>query len=64
MSVGKPYQMSSYGENTALRLLSESSLNFTKVANRQLCRIYPAGHRVSSSNYSPIPMWNVGCQLG
>lgn len=30
----------------------------------KLSRIYPAGSRTDSSNYSPVPMWNVGCQIG
>lgn len=30
----------------------------------KLSRIYPAGSRTDSSNYNPVPMWNVGCQIG
>uniref|UniRef100_A0A3Q0ST27 Phosphoinositide phospholipase C n=1 Tax=Amphilophus citrinellus TaxID=61819 RepID=A0A3Q0ST27_AMPCI len=29
----------------------------------KLSRIYPAGSRTDSSNYNPVPMWNVGCQI-
>uniref|UniRef100_A0AAQ5ZWT2 Phosphoinositide phospholipase C n=1 Tax=Amphiprion ocellaris TaxID=80972 RepID=A0AAQ5ZWT2_AMPOC len=29
----------------------------------KLSRIYPAGSRTNSSNYNPVPMWNVGCQI-
>lgn len=29
-----------------------------------LSRIYPAGWRTDSSNYSPVEMWNGGCQIG
>lgn len=29
-----------------------------------LSRIYPAGWRTDSSNYSPMEMWNGGCQIG
>uniref|UniRef100_A0AAQ4P7M5 Phosphoinositide phospholipase C n=1 Tax=Gasterosteus aculeatus aculeatus TaxID=481459 RepID=A0AAQ4P7M5_GASAC len=30
---------------------------------RQMSRIYPKGTRMDSSNYSPRPFWNVGCQM-
>lgn len=30
----------------------------------KLSRIYPAGSRTDSSNYSPVPLWNAGCQIG
>lgn len=30
---------------------------------RQMSRIYPKGTRMDSSNYSPQPFWNVGCQM-
>lgn len=31
---------------------------------RHLSRIYPAGWRTDSSNYNPVDLWNVGCQIG
>lgn len=30
---------------------------------RHMSRIYPAGVRVDSSNYNPVPTWSTGCQL-
>lgn len=30
----------------------------------KLSRIYPSGLRADSSNYNPVPLWNVGCQIG
>ena len=30
---------------------------------RQLVRTYPAGSRIDSSNYDPIPMWNAGIHM-
>jgi len=30
---------------------------------RQLVRTYPAGSRIDSSNYNPIPMWNAGIHM-
>ena len=28
-----------------------------------MSRIYPKGTRMDSSNYSPQPFWNAGCQM-
>lgn len=28
-----------------------------------LSRVYPKGQRIDSSNYNPVPFWNVGCQM-
>lgn len=61
---GKVFEMSSYSERKALKLIDEEPADFVKHSNIQLCRIYPAGTRTDSSNYSPVDMWNVGCQLG
>lgn len=36
---------------------------FLRYNKRQMSRIYPKGTRVDSSNYSPQPFWNVGCQM-
>ncbi|XP_067931540.1 1-phosphatidylinositol 4,5-bisphosphate phosphodiesterase delta-1-like [Watersipora subatra] len=60
---GKPYEMSSYSEKKALKLIDEEPGEFVNHTNIQLCRIYPAGTRTDSSNYNPVDMWNVGCQL-
>ena len=30
---------------------------------RQFVRTYPAGTRIDSSNYDPIPLWNHGVQM-
>ena len=43
--VGKPYEMSSYSEKKALKLIDDEPADFVKHANLQLCRIYPAGTR-------------------
>ncbi|CAK9022411.1 1-phosphatidylinositol 4 [Durusdinium trenchii] len=32
-------------------------------AKSHLIRVYPAGSRISSSNYDPVPAWNAGCQI-
>ena len=55
--------MSSFSEGKATRLISESTEDFIRHTERQLVRIYPAGSRTGSSNYNPVPFWNVGCQI-
>ncbi|XP_025769084.1 1-phosphatidylinositol 4,5-bisphosphate phosphodiesterase delta-1 isoform X2 [Puma concolor] len=57
------YEMVSFSENRALRLLQESGNSFVRHNVTHLSRIYPAGWRTDSSNYSPVEMWNGGCQI-
>ncbi|XP_055457605.1 1-phosphatidylinositol 4,5-bisphosphate phosphodiesterase delta-1 isoform X1 [Psammomys obesus] len=57
------YEMVSFSENRALRLLQESGNSFVRHNVDHLSRIYPAGRRTDSSNYSPVEMWNGGCQI-
>ncbi|XP_036595446.1 1-phosphatidylinositol 4,5-bisphosphate phosphodiesterase delta-1 isoform X4 [Trichosurus vulpecula] len=57
------YEMSSFTENRALKLAQESGNTFIRHNIKHLSRIYPAGWRTDSSNYSPVDMWNVGCQI-
>ena len=61
---GKPYHMSSFGESTAMKLSKDNSVRYVQYNRRQISRTYPAGGRVNSSNYDPVPMWNAGCQIG
>ncbi|KAG8443531.1 hypothetical protein GDO86_012076, partial [Hymenochirus boettgeri] len=56
-------EMSSLVEGKAQKLGQESGVKFIKHNTRQLIRIYPDGIRTDSSNYSPVQMWNVGCQI-
>ena len=57
--------MSSFGENKALKLMEkDGGRQYVRHNARQLSRIYPAGTRIDSSNYDPIPMWMAGCQVG
>uniref|UniRef100_A0A6J0URU8 Phosphoinositide phospholipase C n=1 Tax=Pogona vitticeps TaxID=103695 RepID=A0A6J0URU8_9SAUR len=56
-------EMSSFSESKALKLAQESGTDFIHHNIRQLSRIYPAGWRTDSSNYNPVDMWNVGCQI-
>lgn len=41
-----------------------SGNSFVRHNVNHLSRIYPAGRRTDSSNYSPVEMWNGGCQIG
>lgn len=41
-----------------------SATEFIQHNMDKLSRIYPAGTRTDSSNYSPVTMWNAGCQIG
>jgi len=56
--------MVSLAEKRAFKLAREEALSLIRFTERQLCRIYPSGARVDSSNYDPVTMWNVGCQMG
>ncbi|XP_048367317.1 LOW QUALITY PROTEIN: 1-phosphatidylinositol 4,5-bisphosphate phosphodiesterase delta-1 [Sphaerodactylus townsendi] len=56
-------EMSSFTEGKALKLAQESGTSFIHHNIKQLSRIYPAGWRTDSSNYNPVDMWNVGCQI-
>ncbi|XP_068199825.1 1-phosphatidylinositol 4,5-bisphosphate phosphodiesterase delta-1a isoform X1 [Antennarius striatus] len=57
------YEMSSFKESKAFNLADTSATAFIHHNTDKLSRIYPAGSRTDSSNYNPVPMWNVGCQI-
>ncbi|XP_015260383.1 PREDICTED: 1-phosphatidylinositol 4,5-bisphosphate phosphodiesterase delta-1-like isoform X1 [Cyprinodon variegatus] len=57
------YEMSSFKESKAFSLADNSGTAFIHHNMDKLSRIYPAGSRTDSSNYNPVPMWNVGCQI-
>lgn len=57
------YEMSSFKESKAFQLAETSATGFIHHNMDKLSRIYPAGSRTDSSNYNPVPMWNVGCQI-
>jgi hypothetical protein len=61
---GKCYQMSSFCESKAEKLIESNAKDFVAYNSQHLSRIYPSGTRTGSSNYKPIPFWNVGCQMG
>ena len=58
--------MSSFPETKAERFMFsslENSQMFLWYHEVQLSRTYPKAQRVDSSNYNPLPMWNVGSQM-
>ncbi|XP_035491716.1 1-phosphatidylinositol 4,5-bisphosphate phosphodiesterase delta-1b isoform X3 [Scophthalmus maximus] len=57
------YEMSSFKEGKAMKLAEESANAYIRHNVDKLSRIYPAGSRTNSSNYSPVPLWNAGCQI-
>lgn len=59
----KPYEMSSFSESKARKLIKEAGADFIQHNRRHLSRVYPSGLRTDSSNYCPHDMWNVGCQI-
>ena len=54
---------SSIGENKVLKIADHDPQGLNKLTQKLFVRTYPAGTRTDSSNYNPIPMWNVGCQV-
>ncbi|ELU11919.1 hypothetical protein CAPTEDRAFT_102886, partial [Capitella teleta] len=59
----KHYEMSSFAEKRAMKFCKEDHQKFIRYNKRQMSRIYPAGGRIDSSNYDPVPLWCVGSQL-
>jgi len=58
--------MSSFPETKAERLMcgpTGDAALFLKYHRLQFSRIYPKAQRVSSDNYSPVPMWGCGSQM-
>jgi len=55
--------MASFVETESEHLANTKTNDYVKYNITNLCRIYPRGLRTDSSNYNPIPHWNVGSQL-
>ncbi|XP_029460968.1 1-phosphatidylinositol 4,5-bisphosphate phosphodiesterase delta-4 [Rhinatrema bivittatum] len=62
-SQAKVYEMSSFTEYKAKKLLKDLGTEYVCHNTCQLSRIYPGGLRTDSSNFNPQEMWNVGCQI-
>uniref|UniRef100_A0A673HDT2 Phosphoinositide phospholipase C n=1 Tax=Sinocyclocheilus rhinocerous TaxID=307959 RepID=A0A673HDT2_9TELE len=59
----KPNEMSSFSESKARKYSKEAGSDFVLHNTRQLTRVYPSGMRTDSSNYCPVDIWNMGCQI-
>ncbi|CAF0805053.1 unnamed protein product [Rotaria sordida] len=59
----RSYEISSFSEEKAYNLIREQAKEFLAYNQRQLCRIYPRGTRLDSSNYNPYIYWPIGCQM-
>ncbi|XP_023385542.1 1-phosphatidylinositol 4,5-bisphosphate phosphodiesterase delta-4 [Pteropus vampyrus] len=57
------YELSSFSEAKAKRLIKEAGNEFVQHNAWQLSRVYPSGLRTDSSNYNPLELWNAGCQM-
>jgi hypothetical protein len=59
----KPWEMTSFAEGKMLRIAKAQPKDMIRYNLDHLSRIYPAGTRFASSNYSPHYAWAMGCQL-
>eukprot|EP00591_Stephanopyxis_turris_P010094 CAMPEP_0195510440 /NCGR_PEP_ID=MMETSP0794_2-20130614/3081_1 /TAXON_ID=515487 /ORGANISM="Stephanopyxis turris, Strain CCMP 815" /LENGTH=398 /DNA_ID=CAMNT_0040637859 /DNA_START=180 /DNA_END=1376 /DNA_ORIENTATION=- len=64
-SISNPtYIMHSFSESQINRIFRQQQSESCIIYNKNhLSRTYPAGARVSSSNYNPVLAWSMGCQL-
>ncbi|KAL7990934.1 hypothetical protein Chor_014364, partial [Crotalus horridus] len=53
----------SFSETRAHQVIQQKAEQFILYNQQQLTRIYPSAYRIDSSNFNPVPYWNVGCQL-
>lgn len=56
-------RMASYSEGATAKFMRSKAALFVAHNAKFLSRIYPAGRRVDSSNYDPMPSWLLGAQL-
>ncbi|NXH35159.1 PLCH1 phosphodiesterase, partial [Myiagra hebetior] len=49
--------------HSAHQAVQQKAEQFMLYNQRQLTRVYPSAYRIDSSNFNPVPYWNVGCQL-
>lgn len=58
------YEMSSFPETKAEKqFLQQNTMLFLSYHRNQISRVYPKGQRLDSSNFNPVPFWNVGSQM-
>ncbi|KAI1297248.1 1-phosphatidylinositol 4,5-bisphosphate phosphodiesterase gamma-1 [Halotydeus destructor] len=62
--IGNFTEMSSFPEVKIQKWVhSDECKLLMKYHRLQLSRIYPRGSRIDSSNYDPVPFWNLGVQM-
>lgn len=58
------YEMSSFSETKADKYFNQQYPQIClKYHRNQISRVYPKGQRLDSSNFNPVPFWNVGSQM-
>lgn len=58
------HEMSSFSETKAEKqFLQLNTTLFLSYHRNHISRVYPKGQRIDSSNFNPIPFWNVGSQM-
>ena len=62
--IGMYNEMSSFGEKKARKIAKDEPALMIEYNRKQLSRIYPGGERIISTNLDPVPMWNMGSQMG
>ncbi|KAI5700586.1 hypothetical protein M8J75_000926 [Diaphorina citri] len=57
-------EMSSFPETKGEKIMCGQEVQFfLRYHQVQFSRVYPKGQRIDSSNYNPVPLWNVGSQM-
>lgn len=64
MHTGSTGNVLSFSETRAHQAVQQKAEQFMLYNQKQLTRVYPSAYRIDSSNFNPLPYWNVGCQLG
>lgn len=59
----QPWEMHSYPEKKIVRCSQRDPVNVFHFSLHGMMRVYPKGTRFNSSNFSPVPAWNVGAQV-
>ncbi|EPY18751.1 phospholipase C, delta [Strigomonas culicis] len=58
------YNVQSYSESQINSIRrNNTSMEFVKQNTKMLSRVYPAGSRVTSTNYDPMVCWRLGCHV-
>lgn len=57
------YQCMSLPESRAKTLCRKQPQRMLEHTESQLVRVYPAGMRIDSSNFNPVPFWSCGIQM-